>query len=50
MIEKLWHRSKSFPAHRATGYNDAVAALRDGQRLVNECGEVVSMDFRSKRG
>jgi hypothetical protein len=30
------------------GHNYAVAALRDTRRLVNECGEVVAMDFRGK--
>jgi len=50
MIEKVWHRSKFLYARRTAGYHDAVAALGDRWRLVNECGEVVSVEFGSQSG
>jgi hypothetical protein len=46
MIEKLWHRSESFPAHRAARYHYTSPALGDGWRLVYEVGEIMLMDFR----
>jgi hypothetical protein len=38
----LAHRVDSLLAHRTTRYNDALAALRDRWRLINEIVEVVS--------
>ena len=46
MVVELWHRSEFLPARRAAGYNDAVATLGgDTRRLLNECAEVVSVEF-----
>ena len=48
MIQEPRHRSKFLSAGRTASYHYALTALGDGGRLVNECGEVVSVKFGAK--
>jgi predicted metal-dependent hydrolase len=45
MIQKLGHRINSLPAGRASRYNNALPALRDGWRFVHKIRKIVTLDF-----
>jgi hypothetical protein len=45
MIQELRYRVDSLLACRTARYNDALAALRDRWRLVNEIRKIVTLNF-----
>ena len=45
MIQKLGHRIDSFPARGTASDNNALSALRDRWRLVNEVRQIMTLNF-----
>jgi hypothetical protein len=48
VIGELRHRSKLLSARWAAGHYHTLTALGDTRRLINECGEVVSVKFAAE--